>query len=84
MTTNDQENAVDKARNAQKKETLWTATLMDMLALALKSNKSDQDIIELLKELKQKKYKRSYVTEKIMNTVGEQESFRVNRLLNQI
>ncbi len=84
MTTNDQKNAVDKAKNAQKKETLWTATLMDMLALALKSNKPDQEIIDLLKELKQKKYKRSYVTEKIMNTVGEQESFRVNRLLNQI
>jgi len=62
-------------------KTLWSETIIEMLCLALKANKSDQQIKELLLECKQKGFKARYLTGKVRKEVDEAATARIKRLM---
>ena len=63
---------------------LWSETLIDLLIISLEKNLSDEKVTELLKELKQKKFKRDYIIGKIKKALGEKEANRVKLLLGKL
>lgn len=65
-------------------KTLWSETLIDLLIISLEKNLSDEKVTELLKELKQKKFKRDYIIGKIKKALGEKEANRVKLLLGKL
>ena len=65
-------------------KTLWSETLIDLLIVSLEKNLSDKKVTELLRELKQKKYKRDYIIGKIKKALGEKEANRVKLLLSRL
>ncbi len=65
-------------------KTLWSETLIDLLIVSLEKNLSDEKVTELLKELKQKKFKRDYIIGKIKKALGEKEANRVKLLLSKL
>lgn len=62
-------------------KTLWSETIIDMLCMALKANKSDQQIKELLLECKQKGFKARYLTGKVRKEVDEAAAVRLKKLM---
>ena len=46
-------------------KTIWSDTLVEMLIVALKKNKGDDQILQLLKEIREKKFEAKYITGKI-------------------
>jgi HKD family nuclease len=52
-----------------------------MLCLALKANKSDRQIKELLLECKQKGFKARYLTGKVRKEVDDAAAARIKRLM---
>ena len=64
-------------------KTLWSETLIEMLIVALTKKKSDQQIIEILKELHQKEFKDDYIVGKVDRSMGEIEARRVRALLSK-
>ena len=65
-------------------KTLWSETLIDLLIVSLEKNLSDVKVTELLRELKQKKFKRDYIIGKIKKALGEKEANRVKLLLSKL
>ncbi len=65
-------------------KTLWSETLIDLLIVSLEKNLSDEKVTELLKELRQKKFKRDYIISKIKKALGEKEANRVKLLLGKL
>ena len=65
-------------------KTLWSETLIDLLVVSLEKGQSDDQVTGLLKELKQKKFKRDYIVGKIKKTLGEKEANRVKLLLGKL
>jgi len=65
-------------------KTLWSETLIDLLIVSLEKNLSDEKVTELLRELKQKKFKRDYIIGKIKKALGEKEANRVKLLLSRL
>ena len=65
-------------------KTLWSETLIDLLIVSLEKNQSDDKVRELLKELKQKKFKADYIIGKIRKALGEKEANRVKLLLGKL
>lgn len=65
-------------------KTLWSETLIDVLMLALEKNAADEKIIEILQELKQKKFKASYITDKVRRSRNEADAQRVKQLMGKI
>jgi len=64
-------------------KTLWSETILEILYTTLKQNKSDTVVMEILKEVLQKGFKRHYIVEKVEKKVDKQASIRVNNLLNK-
>lgn len=62
-------------------KTLWSETVIDMLIMTLKENKSDVKIQELLRECKQKGFKAIYLTDKVRKELGEGAATRVKKLM---
>ncbi len=62
-------------------KTLWSETLIELLIVSLQKGQSDAKIIELLKELKQKKFKPDYIVRKVTKSLGESEGDKVKLLL---
>ena len=65
-------------------KTLWSETLIDLLIVSLEKNLSDEKVTELLKELRQKKFKRDYIISKIKKALGVKEENRVKQLLAKL
>lgn len=65
-------------------KTLWSDTLFELLIIALQNNRSDGKIIDLLKDLKQKKFKASYIRNKIKKSLGEKEAERIKSLISKM
>ena len=65
-------------------KTLWSETLIDILVVALEKKQPDQKIVEILKELRQKRFKASYITDKIRRSLNETEAQRVKKLMGQM
>jgi hypothetical protein len=62
-------------------KTLWSETLIELLIVSLQKGQSDAQIVELLKELKQKKFKPDYIVRKVTKSLGEKEANKVKLLL---
>lgn len=62
-------------------KTLWSETLIELLIVSLQKDQTDAQITELLKELKQKKFKPDYIVNKVSKSLGEKEANRVKLLL---
>ncbi|MBT7950766.1 MAG: hypothetical protein HN764_04015 [Gammaproteobacteria bacterium] len=62
-------------------KTLWSETLIELLIVSLEKNLSDEKIVELLKDLKQKKFKPDYIVRKVSKSLGEKQANRVKLLL---
>jgi histidyl-tRNA synthetase len=65
-------------------KTLWSETLIELLVVSLQKNQSDEKVIELLKELRQKKFKTNYIIDKTKRALGEKEANRVKLLLGKL
>ena len=65
-------------------KTLWSETLIDLLIVALEKKQSDEKIMELLKELQQKKFKKDYIIDKIDRAMDQHQAMRVKSLLAKI
>lgn len=65
-------------------KTLWSETLIEVLLLALKKNESDNKIVEILRELKQKKFRAGYITDKVRRSLSDSEAARVKKLMSQV
>ena len=76
------DNSDDNTKTIAK--TLWSETLIDVLMVALEKNAADDKIIDILKELKQKKFKASYITDKVRRSRNETDAHRVKQLMSQI
>lgn len=64
-------------------KTLWTETILDILYLALKYDKPDKDISELLKQLRMKGCKPLYIVKKTRQKLGEGAASRVRALMQK-
>jgi len=64
-------------------KTLWSETLIDLLIVSLEKGQSDEQIIDLLKEIKQKKFKPDYIVKKVTKSLGEKDANRVKLLLHK-
>ena len=64
-------------------KTLWSETLIELLIVSLQKGQSDAQIVELLKELKQKKFKPDYIVRKVTKSLGEKEANKVKLLLSK-
>ena len=65
-------------------KTLWSETLIDVLMVALEKNASDDKVKDILKELKQKQFKASYITDKVRRERNPSDAHRVKQLMTQI
>jgi hypothetical protein len=61
--------------------TLWSETLLDMLNDALRNNWSNNAILEIMKELRNKGYKFDRVAKKLKKKFGEEA---VNLLMSKV
>ena len=63
-------------------KTLWSDTLIDILLIALRKNSTDQQVIDIIRELNAKGYKSDYLIDKVAREIDENAARRV-RLLTQ-
>ncbi len=64
-------------------KTLWSETILEILYTVLRQNKSDEKVLEILKEVRQKEFTRDYIIEKVEKKVDKQASVRVKNLLSK-
>ncbi|GJM04194.1 MAG: hypothetical protein DHS20C09_01850 [marine bacterium B5-7] len=63
-------------------QTMWSESLLEHLYLALKKNKEDAMILELIEELRAKEYDDEFIIQKVTMKVGAQGATRVTALLS--
>ncbi|HTT09228.1 MAG TPA: hypothetical protein VMH34_10620 [Gammaproteobacteria bacterium] len=61
-------------------KTLWSETIIEMLIDGLKRNAGDKEIRELIREIRNKGFKRRYVLAKVEKSVGTPAMERVRQL----
>ena len=62
-------------------KTLWTETILEILYETLRKNRTDEEVRGVLKEVRSKGFKRSYIVEKVQKKVDAQAAKRVKALL---
>lgn len=62
-------------------KTLWTETILQVLYLALKYDKPDEDVIKILKQMKGSKP--DYIIKKVEQKLGDAAASRVNSLMQK-
>jgi hypothetical protein len=62
-------------------KTLWSETILEVLYLALKYDKPDKDIREILELVKTKGGKPEYIIQKVNQKLGEEAASRVEALM---
>lgn len=72
----------DKINDRTMDKTLWSETLIDMLIIALVAKKPDDKIKELIRECRQKGFKKNYLVRKIKKEVDEKAAVRISKLLS--
>ncbi len=65
-------------------KTLWSETLLEMLAIALKKNRSDREILRLLGEIRAKGFRASYVVSKVSKDSGQESIPRLKSLIKRL
>ena len=63
-------------------QTMWSESLLEHLYLALKKNKEDELILELIEELRAKEYDDEFIIQKVTMKVGAPGATRVTALLS--
>jgi len=63
-------------------QTMWSESLLEHLYLALKKNKDDEMILELIGELREKDYDDDFIIKKVTMKVGGAAVTRVTALLS--
>lgn len=58
-------------------KTLWSETILEILYASLQKDKSDAQIIDVLKDIQKKGYKPDYIINKVEKKVDKQASIRV-------
>ena len=61
---------------------MWSESLLEHLYLALKKNKEDAMILELIEELRAKEYDDEFIIQKVTMKVGASGATRVTALLS--
>jgi hypothetical protein len=64
-------------------KTLWSETILEILYETLRRNKSDKELLGVLKEVQQKGFKRDYILKKVLKKVDERSATRVRHLLSK-
>jgi len=62
-------------------KTLWSDTLVEILIAALKKNSGDKEIRGIIRELRDKGFKKNYVIGKVSKELDENAARRVRLLL---
>ena len=70
----------DKTDLTQAK-TLWSETILEILYEALRKERKDGEIRELLKEVRAKGFKRDYILDRVKKKIGPAAEIRVRGLL---
>lgn len=65
-------------------KTLWSETLFDLLLDAVRRQKGDASIKEILRDLKRRGYKAEYVLAKVERELGREGLSRINRFFKII
>ena len=65
-------------------KTLWSETILEVLYLALKYDKPDADVRNVLKMVRSKGAKRSYIIQKVKGKLGEAAALRVRSLMQTL
>jgi hypothetical protein len=63
-------------------QTMWSESLLEHLYLALKKNKEDAMILELIEELRAKEYDDEFLIKKVTMKVGATGAARITALLS--
>lgn len=61
-------------------KTMWSETLLEALYVAMEKKVSDSKVRELLKDLRDKGYKKDYLVEKISKKVGPNAAIELKRI----
>lgn len=69
--------------NTTTPKTLWTETIFEILVDTLKANKSDKDVVEALRNLKEKKIKGVVIVSYVDKKLGKKAALRVKALLQK-
>lgn len=64
--------------------TLWSETLIEVAIAAIRKKSPDQRIIEILKELREKKLDDDYVVEKVRKEIGDIGATRIQGLYMKV
>ena len=62
-------------------KTLWTETILEILYESLRKERPDEEIQGVLKEVRSKGFKRSYIVNKVKRKVDTKSAQRVKLLL---
>ncbi|HIF50865.1 MAG TPA: hypothetical protein EYQ42_04970 [Thiotrichaceae bacterium] len=63
-------------------QTMWSESLLEHLYLALRKNKDNAMILELIEELRAKEYDDEFLINKVKMKVGQNEATRLEGLLS--
>jgi len=72
----------DKSSGKEEVQTMWSESLLEHLYLALKKNKEDTMILELIEELRAKDYDDEFLIKKVTMKVGGSSIARITALLS--
>ena len=75
-------NIDDETEDSTIAKTIWSETVIELLCIALKKNKPDDQIKELVKECQQKGFKKDYLIDKVSKEIDMQYSSRLKQLMN--
>lgn len=64
-------------------KTLWSETILEILYESLRQKKGDDNIRDVLKEVQQKGFQRSYILDKVEKKVDAQAAARVRTLMKE-
>lgn len=64
--------------------TLWSETLIEVAIAAIRKKSPDQRILDILKELRQKKLDDDYVIEKVRKELGDIGANRIKTLYMKV
>lgn len=62
-------------------KTLWSETILEILYETLRRNKDDDQVKQVLSEVRQKGFKRQYIIDKVRAKVDNKAAARVRSLL---
>ncbi len=71
----------DKSSGKEEVQTMWSESLLEHLYLALKKDKEDAMILELIEELRAKDYDDEFLIKKVTMKVGATAASRMKNLL---